>query len=151
MATDHFVARLSADTTAPASLSAGNHLEFDLGAGVGNLATVSTGTGQDNGILTINSNGVYLVRFSLRCTTSVGIAITTLVDHPANTQLNDEASVILQNYADDNPTTASTQCATVQSIFQFAALDQIKLNILAEIRLTTVYADGTVFELMRLA
>lgn len=151
MATDHYIARPSVDLIT-GRITVGNHIEYDTESGVGNLATVSTGVAQSNGIFTINESGIYAVLFSMRCRCNNGFIGCGLYDDNTGLLIPDVAGIQLRNFTDDDRTTGdTTEMATAQSIFEFTAGDLIRIEFDLVSSPVTVYSDGTVFEMLRVA
>ena len=148
MSIDHYVARLSASQNA--NFAVNDHIEFDTEAGVGGLASVSTGAGQANGIFTINETGIYVLSIFVFAS-AVNGSFTIVPRTAGDVDITDATGQILRVYSDDNVGTDATEAAGHQTIFQFTAGDTLKFALETSINITLFIENGTAFSLLKLA
>lgn len=140
MAAPSYTARLSADQTT--NLAIGNHWELDLDDNPA-VASVSTGAGQANGLVTVNRTGLYIVEFSWRITINESSYEAVLRSHPSNADLLDVAGQNLAILANDDSNTTVTEITGQSSIFSLTAGDVIKVDFRAGANLVAVNHEFT--------
>lgn len=133
-----FVARLSANQDANNNIN--QHVEYDVSNGSG-IATLSTGAGQANGLVTINETGDYYVSMSMRALVNESSFLHGLRFHPSDTDVVDKAGAPLWIVGYDNVSINSTECTRIASIVSFTAGDIIKQDVLSSTTIVRYYFE----------
>lgn len=153
---DYFIARMSADKVSPgADWNPGDHMEFDISGVSGGIATLSTGVGQANGLITIDVAGIYLLKYcwgSVRRGGVQGRMYMRAVFHPSNADVTDRMGVSMRTYSDTDFGASDTPNANIASICEFAQGDIIKFDVESiEQAIDTFRARNCVAALWKLA
>jgi hypothetical protein len=131
---DFFTARRASNQTT--NVNIGNHFELNLGFGP--AATVSTGSGQAQGLVTVAISGTYYVGFGTRFEVNEGDAVLNLYDDTAGSPLLDDAGKSLRIIGHDNVGTDSAEMSWASSVFTLTAGDVLKLEITNDTNLVQI-------------
>ena len=142
-----YTARLSANQNS--NLSNGNHVEFNIDDGL-SVASVSTGVGQANGLITMQRTGTFWIFFSTRMQINEGTCQLELYDHIGATPLLDIAGKPIRNSLTDNASTSFCEITGCGSIFQLNTGDIIKVEMVSmfnPVQVTSIYTTLTIMDL----
>lgn len=148
MALNNYCTRLAANQTS--NLALNDHVEFSIDGGTGGIATVSTGVGQAQGLITINQTGRFSIDIEMRMTINEGICELEVRSHPGTSPILDINGNPLVISVMDNFATDEASCSFNSSIFDLTSGDVIKLAFRASlnaVNATQQYCAFTMLEL----
>jgi hypothetical protein len=144
----YYVARMSVDQT---FFNVGEHVEFNIEAGNAGLATVSTGAGQAQGLITINQTGTYWLSMGMYAFSGSVLFYEVELQDDLNVPVADVCGVTARIYSADRFGTDRTESSFWGGVYNFTAGDIVKLRCIAESADPTVGRVGTTFSLLKLA
>lgn len=127
--TGYFGARLSANQTS--NVAVGQHVEFDLSDTTG-IATLATGAGQADGLITINETGDYYAYYCLQGRTT-GFLTFRLFFHPSNAPVLDRAGINMSVTMMGRQSTDTSPAGNISSIVSLTAGDVIKVGVVSNV------------------